>query len=275
MSLFIQPENQKILWEMIHKIPLCNTVFPPSVDPTFQNEKNNWFKQIIAHFYNKIPSNISRNDLYQINRDVLAAMMKSLGELSLSRQNNLSDRGIFSRLDTPVETKKTEYEIRQSQYKSMFEVQKPTPIDFSEKLDDDVITNMNELIENQRKMRELDLQPFELQNTIQNIKVNILEDVPKESIQPQVIKGSKHVQFDLPNKNGDDLLELKHKIENMEEKINQIFNMLTIFTTPTVITDVLKNEQAEAEAETEAEEEQPKESVEIIKQMMESNDGIK
>ena len=267
MALFIQPENQNILWEMVNKIPLCSTVFPVSQ----KNEKQNWFKGIIGDFYKRIPQNISRNDLYQINRDVLSAMMKSLGELSLAKQNTI-DRGIFSRLDmntSSIDTKKTDYEMRQAQYTNMFEIQKPKAIDFSEKLDDDVITNMNELIENQRKIRELDLQQFapKPNEAIQNIKVNILEDVPKEVIQPQIIKGSKQVHFDLPEEQEQDiiktneLLELKQKIENMDDKINQMFEMLrTLISPPPIISnDVLELDKTN---------ESVSENIEIIKQLI-------
>lgn len=254
MALFIQPENQNILWEMVNKIPLCSTVFPSGS----QIEKQNWFKRIIEDFYKRIPPNISRNYLYQINRQVLGAMMKSLGELSVNRQNTI-DRGIFSRLDMNTNTieKKTDFEIRQTQYNNMFEIQKPKAIDFSEKLDDDVITNMNELIENQRKIRELDLQQFapKLNETIQNIKVNILEDVPKEVIQSQVLKGSKQVHFDLPEKQQDmiktnEFSELKQKIENMDDKINQMFEMLRTLTNPsTTKNDIIVLEETNEQQE--------------------------
>jgi hypothetical protein len=270
MSVFIQPENQNILWEMVNKIPLCNSVFPSGSGSGSgsQNEKQNWFKRIIEDFYKRIPPNISRNDLYKINREVLSAMMKSLGELSLTKQNMI-DRGIFSRLDNnnTIETKKTDYEIRQAQYTNMFEIQKPKPIDFSEKLDDDVITNMNELIENQRKMRELDLQQFAQKpnEALQNIKINILEDVPKEVIQPQGIKVSKQVHFDLPEENSiiktNEIAELKQKIENMDNKINEIFDMLLNFITPYSQPIVMNKE-------TELVESTVSEAVEIIKQMI-------
>ena len=275
MSLFIQVENQNILWEMVNKIPLCNTVFPPS-NPSSQNNKSSWFRSIIEEYYNKIPPNISRNDLYQINRDVLSNMMKNL--LALSNNNapqNMIDRGMFSRLESPIETKKTDFEIRQSQYKAMFEVQKPGPIDFSEKLDDDVITNMNELIENQRKMRELELQQFAPKqiDTLQNIKVNILEDIPKESIPLQKLPEQKHVRFDLSeedfiNQSGSESIEIKQqmenmnkKIENMDEKINKIFEMLTTITNPVLSNntiEVLENEK--------------KDNVDNIKHIMDSNE---
>jgi hypothetical protein len=267
MALFVQPENQNILWEMVNKIPLCSTVFASGSGSGSQIEKQNWFKKIIEDFYKRIPPNISRNDLYQINREVLGAMMKSLGELSTNRQNTI-DRGIFSRLDMNNNTieKKTDFEIRQTQYSNMFEIQKPKAIDFSEKLDDDVITNMNELIENQRKMRELDLQQFSPKpnEAVQNIKVNILEDVPKEVIQSQVLKTSKQVHFDFPEEQDiiktNEILELKQKIENMDSKINEMFEMLRNFITSQPIVNGL--------LESDNKNESVSENVETIKQMI-------
>jgi hypothetical protein len=181
-----------------------------------------------------------------------------------------------------IETKKTDFEIRQSQYNSMFETQKPKAIDFSEKLDDDVITNMNELIENQRKMRELDLQQFapKTNDAIQNIKVNILEDVPKEVIQPDVIKNSKHVHFDLPEQQQQDMiksnefLELKQKIENIDDKINQMFEMLRTLTnlSTTKNDSIVLEETKEQQQENNKQQNDEYNDVEIIKQMMSSNE---
>jgi hypothetical protein len=162
--------------------------------------------------------------------------------------------------------KKTDFEIRQTQYSNMFEIQKPKAIDFSEKLDDDVITNMNELIENQRKMRELDLQQFSPKpnEAVQNIKVNILEDVPKEVIQSQVLKTSKQVHFDLPEEQDiiktNEILELKQKIENMDSKINEMFEMLRNFiTSQPIVNGVLESDNKN---------EYVSENVETIKQMI-------
>jgi hypothetical protein len=136
----------------------------------------------------------------------------------------------------------------------MFEIQKPTQIDFSEKLDDDVITNMEELIEKQKKLRELDYQQLLPIQKDQNIKVNILEDVPKESIQPQTIKPLKQVHFDLPQEQikKDELSEINQKMENMEKKINQIFELLQILTKTNNVLE--KNEENN--------------NIEVIKEMM-------
>lgn len=244
MALFIASENQNILWEMINKVPLCNVVFPSGS----QNNKNNWFKNIIQEYYNRSPPNITRNDLYKINRDVLSYMVKQLGELERSSFTPSINKSIDTR-DVPTKTNMSEFEIRQSQYKNMFEVQKPQTIDFSEKIDDDVITNMNELIENHKKMREQDLQELlpiqrveiEEQNKFkkddkQNIRVNITNDIPKEAIQSITIesdmkKDDKHVRFEVPEKRDYEMLENKldilvDKFENMESKIGGLYNIL-------------------------------------------------
>jgi hypothetical protein len=228
MALFIQPENQNILWEMVNKLPLCNTVFPISGNGL----KEQWFREIIQECYYNIPQNITRNDLYKINRDVLSRMMNNLVSLSSKNTANIIDnRGEINKQQTDFV----------SQYNSMFEIQKPKPIDFSEKLDDDVITNMSELIEKQRKMRELEIQQFSsviksidsLENN--KININILEDVP---IQSQLIIADKiqsaekkHVRFDLLENDYKEIFkkdfnELSRKIENLDDKITSIFNIL-------------------------------------------------
>ena len=276
MALFIAAENQNILWEMINKVPLCNVVFPPGS----QNNKNNWFKNIIQEYYNRAPPNITRNDLYKINRDVLSYMVKQLGELERSSINPSSINKSIDTRDVPTKTNMSEFEIRQSQYKNMFEVQKPQTIDFSEKIDDDVITNMNELIENHKKMREQDLQELLPMQTMQieeqkkekqNIRVNITNDVPKDAIQSIIIddvkdEKEKHVRFAVPEKNDNNykILETKldilvDKFENMESKIGGLYNILDN------IYKMLDVKEAKVEAKVE---EKISDNVDAIKRMM-------
>lgn len=232
MSLFINPENQNILWEMINKVPLCNIVFPQGS----QKSKNNWFKNIIQEYYTILPPTISRNDLYSLNREVLSKMINSLNELCANLQKNQTlstqiDRGVFSRNQNTTEILQSKKQINQSQeYKPLFEESKPQQIDFSEKLDDEVITNMDELIENHKKMRDQELQqvaslyPQPPLNNSQNIKVSILEDVPKETIQSVLLDQknivNKQVSFDMINIIYKDVMELHKKIENLDKKID-------------------------------------------------------
>ena len=245
MALFIQAENQNILWEMVNKLPLCNTVFPISGNGSQIKEKEQWFREIIQECYYNIPQNITRNDLYKINRDVLSRMMNNLVSLSSKNTANIIEGGnnrLDNRLDKRGEINSTKQQTDfVSQYNSMFEIQKPKPIDFSEKLDDDVITNMSELIEKQRKIRELEIQEFSTVikpvDSLENnkININILEDVPIQSqliISDKIISAEKkHVRFDLLENDykeifKKDLNELSRKIENLDDKITSIFNIL-------------------------------------------------
>ena len=250
MSLFIQSENQNLLWEMIHKISILHSIFPEG-SPI--QEKNLWFKNHIEKKYLQLPQSISRNDLSKINREILAEMVDNLkkrAEPSMSQQqqpqqqqqqqqqpHDQSIRGTFSRLQNP--TKKPDYETTALQYNSLFEVPKPKVIDFTEKLDDEIITNMDELIENHRKMREQDLQEFmpAVDPGSNSNKISILENI-------QI----KHVSFDLPEENiikapepqpqgqsnqtilyDNYFIKLNEKCENMDKKINTIMELLEKF----------------------------------------------
>jgi hypothetical protein len=217
MTLFISKENQNLLYEMINKTPEINTVFS-SVD-----EKNRWFRRTIESQYEMLPQNITREILLATNRKVLSSMVE---QLRVAQANKPS---INVTVGNPVGTLKREnppnIEQIQSQYKSMFEVPKPQTIDFSEKLDDDVITNMAELIENQKKMRERELQEYSPPPPTQNnIKINILEDIPKDSIKsiPE-----RRVQFNVPEETPSTSFteEITKRIDRLEDKMDQLISL--------------------------------------------------
>lgn len=153
MSLFISKENQQLLYDMIHKTPEINTMFS-SIE-----QKNEWFRTIIQNYYQSLPPTLTRELLLATNRQVLAYMVNSLRE---------KDKSV------------------KVQYTPIYDNPKPKSIDFSEKIEDEVITNMAELIEEQKRMRERELQeytpPPPSNEGIQ--KVNILEDLPKNVLQP-------------------------------------------------------------------------------------------
>jgi hypothetical protein len=227
MSLFISQENQNLLYEMINKTPEINQVFS-NVD-----EKNRWFRRMIELQYDQLPKNITREVLLATNRQILSSMVTYLRSAKpplvniMKRDNNANIEQI------------------QSQYKSMFEVPKPQTIDFSEKMDDDVITNMAELIENQKKMRERELQEYSppppsqnsSQNSSQNLtqkhntKINILEDIPKDVLKPVI---DRRVQFEIDSYSSpidlsfteiNKITEINNKIDRLEEKLDRFINL--------------------------------------------------
>jgi hypothetical protein len=128
---------------------------------------------------------------------------------------------------------KREIPLEPKEYTSFFDIPKPQQIDFSEKLDDEVITNMDELIENQKKLRERELQeyappppvgspnPGDIKINISDPKIKILEQLPKEVIRPI----EKHVHFESHDETKQMVHELKEKIENMSQRLEEFIAM--------------------------------------------------
>lgn len=205
MSLFITKENQQLLYEMIHKTPEINEVFS-NID-----EKNQWFRRIIDSYYQKLPPNLSREMLLATNRQVLGYMVGSLREMK-----------------RPIVPLKKEIQLpTNTQYMPMFDMPKPQTIDFSEKIEDEVITNMAELIEQQKRMRERELQEYsppappqtQTQQTVQ--KVNIMEDLPKNVLQPF----ERQVRFEEPNEAL--TKEIIQRMDKLENKIDELVRLLS------------------------------------------------
>lgn len=224
MALFIATENQQLLYEMIHKTPNFYLVFPQG-SPI--DEKNAWFRSIIQQFYQQITGNISREQLKLLNRTVLGHMVGLLQE----RLNK--PKPMFTQLKREHAP---EYESQEVQYRSLFEVAKPKAIDFSEKLEDEAITNMSELIENHKKIREQELKqyaplPIAYEPT-DNISVKIMQEVSKDELQPTIIN-EKRVQFDLPQDKpyvSKEIENIYFKIETMDSKLNDIITFIKELT---------------------------------------------
>ena len=97
-------------------------------------------------------------------------MMDSLRQIELSTESASSITSTTAFVDRPQYSsnleKKTlepyrqlsEYESRQQEYEKLLKPELPnTDVNFKEEINDQVIKNMDELLEQQRKMREMDL----------------------------------------------------------------------------------------------------------------------
>jgi hypothetical protein len=195
MTLFIKEENQTILWDLINKDSSFQTYFASSS----QNVRQEWFRANIKQVYDSISEIITKEELLQINRKTLLSMKQNLSHI------------VPQKLDIPQNFNR-EYPVEE--YKP-FEVKKPEEIDFSEKIEDEKITNMSELIENQRRMRELDYETN---------KVNILQDISMNDIEQ--IKISKNVSFDIEPKI--ELSDIIDKLNSLDNKLNSLDNKLSL-----------------------------------------------
>jgi len=140
MSLYIHPENQTLLWNTIQK------------NPKFQNltiNKQEWFSSIIKGFYEKIQylPPLTTQDLLQINRQTISYMMEQINALLVDRPKFTESKKVVSDFNT-----------RQQEYESALKPKLPPIADFSEKISDDAIQNMDELIQQQIRQRDYDVE---------------------------------------------------------------------------------------------------------------------
>jgi hypothetical protein len=140
MSLYIHPENQTLLWNTLQK------------NPKFQNltiNKGEWFSSIIRTFYEKIQylPPLTTQDLMQINRQTISYMMEEINALLVDRPKFAESKKVVS-----------DFTTRQQEYESTLKPKLPPIADFSEKISDDVIQNMDELLQHQIRQRDYDVE---------------------------------------------------------------------------------------------------------------------
>ena len=162
-NLFIHPENQELLWNIMNKTQ------------NMQNREH-WFRNCIQHFYDKIQNeNLIINDkdsLEKINKNVLSYMIHSEEYNQNQNQSNLpiitpSINNYIGSYIGKEEDKLIKQERfnnafgeRQKQYESLFAKPVVPEINFTEKLDDGPIGNMEELIQLHLKDRENEIQKY-------------------------------------------------------------------------------------------------------------------
>jgi hypothetical protein len=168
MSVYVTPENQKLLWTVLHKNPLILQVF--STNQTKQKEQ--WFKSIIEEIFNQNRfKTISKRDLQQLNQDTLNYMIQQLRDYVIKNQppqQNVSAPGSQNiKIDTPPIQQSNRQEIfnnqfqqRQKEYEQMSEKKAPDTIDFRDKADDEPISNIDELLKSHMQMRENELKQY-------------------------------------------------------------------------------------------------------------------
>jgi hypothetical protein len=206
-NLFIHPENQELLWNIISKTQLSNNT-----------NREHWFRNCIQHFYDKIQNeNLVINDkvsLENINKNVLSYMINNVyqsQQLQLQHQSNLpiitpsinNYSGSYMNMNMGIgkeeeklfkqEQFNNAFGERQKQYENMFAKPVIPEINFTEKLDDGPISNMEELIQLHLKDRENEIQKYLAINKIipktssENIiiteKIDNCESSPNQEIQ--------------------------------------------------------------------------------------------
>jgi hypothetical protein len=116
----------------------------------------------------------------------------------------------------------TQYE---KEYKTLLERKDPKPIDFKEKFEDTAIQNMEELVEKQKRERELEMNlfpaPTDLLLTTNNFPAKITES-PQETVPlPMKQDAPQNIQYEIINENPvmDIMKEFTKQLNEMQESI--------------------------------------------------------
>lgn len=161
MSLIIIKQNQDLLWNVIHKNNEFNNYFNKIQDV---NYKYTWFKNIISTFYNKYSQyQLDNNSLKQINREIITYM---LNDIKNNNQVNSNNNSVLptNQISTPPivssnrqEIYSQQFEQRQMEYEKMNKREIPKEVSFKEDIEEQPISNINELIKQQQEQRNIEL----------------------------------------------------------------------------------------------------------------------
>ena len=193
MTLFILPENQKLIWDTMNKAPL----FADFVAHSNEN-KDVWFREIIHQMYEKHrDKTLTIPELRQLNKETISQMLSSLktrnqplnvtprpeafrfksvnssrtGSASAYESASLADSSVGFpindnktatrnyMLDQKHEVLNNQFLTRQKEFDDMIQRKPAKEIDFREQPDADrPIENMDELLKKHIRAREYDVE---------------------------------------------------------------------------------------------------------------------
>lgn len=202
MSLYIIPENQKLIWDYIHKIPLFVSTWQ-NINPS---EKEQRFNEIIYYFYETVKhKTLNVQDVRQLNRQTIMAILDDTKKMTSSSSlvptidNTVTKQYM---LEHKQQELSSQYNDREKEYSLLLKGNVPPQIDFRlSEMDEGPIENMNALIEQHMKLRDIIPPPSP---TSVEKKTDILTDLLK-SVQ-----------------------EIKQTMEQMQREIHSLRNQIDI-----------------------------------------------
>ena len=255
MALYVVPENQELLWNVIGK----NKKIQQQFNDYNPNTKVEWFKNIIRIFYEKYKNEtITVNDLNRINKETITYMLGNIREQKSQPVKELDVNPYQpsnSMISTPpivADTRQDEYarqfEQRQNIYNEMNKKNVPDNVDFAEKIEDGVINNMDDLLKQQMAEREYEMNnipppskpigkivnsiPPKLQiDNSSNITVSVQE------VQPNLDK--KKVSWTADN----GMVEIHTTIKEMQKEIHELKNCIDVLTEKVNTLEIYKDTQ--------------------------------
>ena len=247
MSLFVHPENQKIIWNIINGNPYIIRYFESKP----HQAKETWFRKSIEDFYTRIQGKeIDPNDLNNLNKEVLTSMIQSVhlqnpqytahnsgqyipqnGNMehpqyipqtsstnpyqqpqqeptnTMTHSNAINTPAIVN--DSKEDVFNKQFQMRQQEYDTMLQRKTPQDIDFRETSNDEN-KNINELLEREKRDREELMKPIQQTNKL-NIDSSNGNNIKLEAVELQEPKEKKSVSWNTesPKSNLDELFEVQ------------------------------------------------------------------
>ena len=156
---YIEEQNQELLWNVFNRFPNINSVH--------RNISQNIFQETLGEIYDTIPKNVvqmSKYELQNLNKKTISIFWDKLSKQSQNTPSlwNNTQMNTNSYYETPLEKTNRDFENKQQQYEAMNAKPKlPNPSDiFQEPIgdgEDQAIQNMDELIAQYQKQRDLDV----------------------------------------------------------------------------------------------------------------------
>ena len=169
MANYITIENQTLLWKTMQRLPLFNS-------EVLKINREKWFSSIIKHFYEQIQTpKLSVSELKTLNQQTISFMIQELRRIEEMRKGgrdgNIIQYQQMQQTSSPINQSIPSYETvqsrmsmytdqfnaRQQEYTNMIKPPAPPIANFGEKIEDEAITNMDELLQQQIKQREYDI----------------------------------------------------------------------------------------------------------------------
>lgn len=226
MSNYISNENQRLLWKMANQIPSFAQLDPP--------KKEFEFKKVVEFFYRKVENRqiLTTFELQQLNRETLSVFLPKPPPSSVVPVP-------YEMVESKQDKSMRAFQERQNVYENMNKKPElPNPEDiFREKnIEEDKIQNMDELILNYQKQREVDFHAIAPPNILpQSAKVNKLklleetiltendvDDIDKSS--KKSVSWNKSLTETMDSPKSLRILSLEKKIIELENKIDFCMN---------------------------------------------------
>jgi len=173
MTLFISNENQELLWNIFN-----SNNYISNMDIDF---KSNWFKQTVSIYYEKYNNvYIKPKDIININKEFILHIKNDLkfindynkkkeeeekklkeehekqNKFLKEQQDKISNENFLKSqtLQPKPDDVNRNFQERQTEYSNLLTPKPPEDVDFTEKDEQDIITDMESLLKKQQEERE-------------------------------------------------------------------------------------------------------------------------